>query len=82
MSITLTSHNDGSDDGTTGARVQLCTFMDTDLCDVDTAAAELAQRGVALLSGPADRAWGKRTVMFKDPANCIWELVQNVAANA
>ncbi len=62
--------------GEAGSRFQITNFMDPDLCDVDAAAAELAEHGVGLLSGPADRQWGKRTVVFQDPGGCKWELVR------
>ncbi len=42
--------------------------------DVDATAAELAGRGVTLLNGPMDRAWGIRTAAFTDPAGNIWEI--------
>ncbi len=61
-----------------GSRFQFTNFMDPDLCDVDSACAELAERGVELLSGPLDRPWGKRTAVFADASGCIWELAQNV----
>lgn len=66
-------------DGLAGARFCITNFMDPDLCDVDAAAAELAGQGVPLLSGPADRPWGKRTALFADAGGCIWELAQNAA---
>jgi catechol 2,3-dioxygenase-like lactoylglutathione lyase family enzyme len=87
MSVTLVDIVDARDlieplpvaDGEAGSRFHLTNFMDPDLCDVDTAAAELAGHGVPLLSGPADRPWGKRTALFADAGGCIWELVQNAA---
>ncbi|MGH3394827.1 MAG: VOC family protein [Streptosporangiaceae bacterium] len=66
-------------DGLAGSRFRITNFMDPDLCDVDAAAAVLAAHAVPLLSGPADRPWGKRTALFADAGGCIWELVQNVA---
>jgi lactoylglutathione lyase len=42
--------------------------------DVDAKAAELQQKGVTLLNGPQDRAWGIRTAAFADPTGTIWEL--------
>jgi len=48
--------------------------------DVDTVCAEIAGRGVQLLSGPADRAWGMRTATFADPGGHIWEIAQEVPA--
>ncbi|HEY1916575.1 MAG TPA: VOC family protein [Streptosporangiaceae bacterium] len=35
--------------------------------DVDAVCAEITGRGVQLLSGPADRDWGMRTITFADP---------------
>lgn len=48
------------------------------VADVDAVAAELDQLGVALLSGPADRSWGMRTVTFADPSGYIWEIAQEI----
>jgi len=33
--------------------------------DVDAVCAELDKKGVALLNGPADRAWGIRTAAYR-----------------
>ena len=59
-----------------GARVQFSIFVD----DVDRECAELERRGVPLLNGPIDRAWGMRTATFVDPGGHIWELAQNLRA--
>jgi catechol 2,3-dioxygenase-like lactoylglutathione lyase family enzyme len=42
--------------------------------DVDAVAAEVLERGVALLNGPIDRPWGVRTASFRDPAGHVWEI--------
>jgi catechol 2,3-dioxygenase-like lactoylglutathione lyase family enzyme len=42
--------------------------------DVDAVCAELAGKDVALLNGPADRAWGMRTANFQDPDGYVWEI--------
>ena len=42
--------------------------------DVDAVCAELAGKGVALLNGPEDRAWGMRTANFQDPDGYVWEI--------
>jgi catechol 2,3-dioxygenase-like lactoylglutathione lyase family enzyme len=55
-----------------GARFQLTIPVD----DVDSACAELQARGVELLNGPMNRAWGIRTASFTDPGGHIWELAQ------
>jgi catechol 2,3-dioxygenase-like lactoylglutathione lyase family enzyme len=55
-----------------GARFQLTIPVD----DVDSACAELKARGVELLNGPMNRAWGIRTASFTDPGGHIWELAQ------
>ena len=44
--------------------------------DVDAMCAELTKRGVQLLNGPMDRAWGPRTASFRDPAGHIWEIAK------
>lgn len=52
-----------------GSRLQLTIEVD----DVDATCAELAERGVQLLSGPMNRPWGVRTASFRDPGGHIWE---------
>lgn len=47
--------------------------------DVDAACQELRERGVLMLNGPVDRAWGKRTAAFVDPAGAVWEIAQDIA---
>jgi len=58
-----------------GSRFQLTIPVD----DVDAACAELAARGVELLNGPMDRAWGVRTASFTDPGGHIWEFAQQLS---
>jgi catechol 2,3-dioxygenase-like lactoylglutathione lyase family enzyme len=58
-----------------GSRFQLTVWVD----DTDAVCAELATRGVELLNGPIDRAWGKRTASFADPDGHIWEVAQELA---
>ncbi len=48
--------------------------------DVDAVSADLQGRGVALISGPIDRDWGKRTAGFTDPDGHIWEFAQDIPA--
>ena len=55
-----------------GSRFQLTIPVD----DVDAACAQLKARGVELLNGPMDRAWGIRTACFTDPGGHIWEFAQ------
>jgi catechol 2,3-dioxygenase-like lactoylglutathione lyase family enzyme len=57
-----------------GSHLQLTIWVD----DADAACAELASRGVELLNGPVDRAWGKRTAAFADPDGHVWELSQEL----
>jgi len=57
-----------------GARFQLTIWVD----DADAACTELAGRGVELLNGPVDRAWGMRTACFADPDGHIWEVAQEL----
>ena len=55
-----------------GARILLTIKVD----DVDAVCAELQDRGVALLNGPIDRPWGRRTAAFADPSGHVWEAAQ------
>lgn len=61
-----------------GSRFQLTIPVE----NVDAACAELAARGVELLNGPMDRAWGIRTASFADPSGHIWELAQPLPQSA
>ena len=45
----------------------------------DADSAELQAHGIALLNGPIDRPWGRRTAAFADPAGNIWEIAQLIA---
>lgn len=56
----------------TGARALFTIKVD----DVDAVCAELERHGVALLNGPVDRPWGRRTAAFADPAGNAWEVAQ------
>ena len=44
--------------------------------DVDAMCAQITARGVELLNGPMDRAWGIRTASFIDPGGYIWEIAK------
>ena len=57
-----------------GSRFQFSIWVD----DVDAVCAELRKRGVTLLAGPLDRAWGMRTANFVDPAGHSWEVGQRI----
>ncbi|SFP70676.1 MULTISPECIES: VOC family protein [Actinomadura] len=46
--------------------------------DVDAEARRLRERGAAILSGPADRPWGHRTLHVADPDGFIVELAQDI----
>lgn len=46
--------------------------------DADATCAELRDRGVELLNGPVDRAWGVRTAAFADPDGHVWEIAQRL----
>lgn len=59
-----------------GSRFQFTIWVD----DADAVCAELTSRGVALLNGPMDRAWGQRTASFTDPDGHIWEIAQTLSA--
>lgn len=58
-----------------GSRFQLTIGVD----DADAVCAELARRGVTLLNGPVNRAWGMRTASFTDPGGHIWEIAQELS---
>ena len=60
--------------GDTGSRFQLTIWVD----DADAVCAELASRGVELLNGPMNRAWGVRTAAFSDPDGHVWEVAQQL----
>lgn len=47
--------------------------------DVDREADRLRGEGVSVLSGPADRAWGHRTLHLRDPDGHVVELAQEIA---
>ena len=57
-----------------GSRSLLTIWVD----DADAVCAELRKRGVALLNGPIDREWGKRTASFADPDGHVWEIAQDL----
>ena len=57
-----------------GARMLLTIKV----ADVDAVCAELRGRGVALLNGPIDRPWGRRTAAFADPSGHVWEIAQDL----
>jgi len=42
--------------------------------DIDAVCAELTGKGITLLNGPQDRAWGMRTANFQDPDGYVWEI--------
>ena len=46
--------------------------------DVDAVRAELDEHGVTLISGPADRDWGMRTLTFADPGGYTWGIAQDL----
>lgn len=46
--------------------------------DVDAVCAALRSTGVALLNGPVDRPWGRRTAAFADPSGHLWEVAQEL----
>lgn len=46
--------------------------------DVDAVRAELDEHGLTVISGPADRYWGMRTMTFADPDGYIWQIAQDL----
>jgi lactoylglutathione lyase len=57
-----------------GASAQFTIWVD----DVDATVAALEERGVELVNGPIDRAWGQRTACFADPDGHLWEVAQSI----
>jgi catechol 2,3-dioxygenase-like lactoylglutathione lyase family enzyme len=53
---------------------QFVIFVD----DVDAVHAELNEAQVAIISGPADRDWGMRTLTLADPGGYTWEITQEL----
>lgn len=53
-------------------------LMTIKVADVKAECDRLASLGVALLNGPIDRPWGRRTASFADPAGYVWELAQEI----
>jgi catechol 2,3-dioxygenase-like lactoylglutathione lyase family enzyme len=50
--------------------------------DVDAVRGELDQHQVAILSGPADRDWGMRTLTFADPGGYTWEITHELPSSS
>jgi lactoylglutathione lyase len=48
------------------------------VADVDAVAVALRGRGIPLLSEPADRPWGHRTVHIADPDGFVVEFAQEI----
>jgi lactoylglutathione lyase len=46
--------------------------------DVDACAERLSERGATVLSGPADRPWGHRTLHIADPDGFVVEFAQEI----
>ena len=46
--------------------------------DVDACAAELLRHGVTLVSSPTDRAFGHRTLFFRDPDGNLLEMFAEI----
>jgi catechol 2,3-dioxygenase-like lactoylglutathione lyase family enzyme len=57
-----------------GARFQLTIWVN----DADASVADLEAKGVSLINGPLDRAWGQRTACFADPDGHLWEIAQHL----
>jgi catechol 2,3-dioxygenase-like lactoylglutathione lyase family enzyme len=47
--------------------------------EVDQCAAELARRGIAILSPPMDHTFGHRTLFFRDPDGNLLEVFAEIA---
>jgi catechol 2,3-dioxygenase-like lactoylglutathione lyase family enzyme len=48
--------------------------------DVDAVRAELDEHGLQVISGPADRHWGMRTLTFADPDGYTWGIAEDLPA--
>jgi uncharacterized glyoxalase superfamily protein PhnB len=59
-----------------GSAFQLTIWVE----DADAVCEQLRSRGVELLNGPMNRAWGMRTASFTDPDGHIWEVAQEIAS--
>ena len=46
--------------------------------EVAQCAATLAERGVAIISGPTDQPWGHRTLFFRDPDGNVLEIYADI----
>lgn len=46
--------------------------------EVSTCASTLKERGVSILSGPTDQAWGHRTLFFRDPDGNVLEIYAEI----
>jgi lactoylglutathione lyase len=46
--------------------------------EVASCAAVLAERGVKIISGPTDHAWGHRTLFFRDPDGNVLEIFAEI----
>jgi lactoylglutathione lyase len=57
-----------------GASFELTVWVE----DADAVCSDLTQRGVSIVSGPLDRAWGMRTAAFLDPDGYVWEVAAEI----
>ncbi len=57
-----------------GASFELTVWVE----DADAVCADLAERGVSIVSGPLDRPWGMRTAAFLDPDGYVWEIAAEI----
>ena len=58
-----------------GSCSQITIWVD----DADAVCADLQRRGVELINGPMNRAWGQRTACFADPDGHVWEVAQTLS---
>jgi lactoylglutathione lyase len=59
---------------TPGPAAEIVLLVD----DVDAEAARLEALGTTILTGPADRPWGHRTIHLADPDGFVVELAQEI----
>lgn len=63
----------------TSPRTGVSILLTIKVSDVDGICADLQSLGVALLNGPVDRPWGRRTAAFADPTGHVWEVAQELS---
>lgn len=58
------------------------TMLAVEVENVEVAYEELIAQGVRFLCPPTDHPWGRRTATFADPEGNLWEIAQDIEAQA